>query len=93
VPGDVARRRLPQVDLGTARAEPLGEQPLQGGLVARRVVDARPARGVERDQLTGERNQLVAPRGDALDQGLLVGVKRGRVERAQVSGSSSSPAP
>jgi hypothetical protein len=79
---DVGGVGLPEVDLGAVRAEALGEQGLERGLVARRIVGPRPARGVERDQPAGERDQVVALRGHAADQGLLVAVQRGRVQRA-----------
>jgi hypothetical protein len=73
--GDVLGRRLPQVDLGAVGAQPVGEPLLEGRLVARRLVVGRATRGVEGDQLAGERDQVVAAGLDTVDELAFLGLE------------------
>src|SRR5688572_22704163 len=68
-------RRLPEIDLRAAGPQPVGECLLKCRLLARRILGAGPARGVVGDQLAGERNDVVTPCGEAVDQRLLVCVE------------------
>ena len=74
--GDVLRRRLPDVDLRTGAAQPVGEVLLERGLLPRRHLDARAGLGVEADERAGEVDDVVPTGRDRVDEGALVGVER-----------------
>ena len=84
------RARAPTGRSRRRRREPVGQRLLQRGLLARGLVARRPARGVEADQLAGERDQVVPPLLDPLDERPLVRVE-GAVGQPRLSHVANVP--
>ena len=72
--GHVLGRRLPHVDVRAGGAQAPGEVLLQRGLLAR-LVAGMARRGVEADELRGQRDQLVALLGDGAADPVFVGAE------------------